>query len=320
MMMKEDRKNTLKEKIMNAAIETSGEGKVDIAKEASIEQVISIEPGSQEKNENMEIDISQKVPDAEVVSHSVADFLNPAVKMDSHEKYRESSEPDDEPNTAELVVHNQTISKEKNKRKEKPVKVKNEKKGSGKKILYIPMIVFCSIFLTSGVLVAGRIMSNLKDSDREVNVQDNSGKVVLRDATGLSSVEIGDLVTTTGDEQQRLNELAENSRVYCIISSSPYFKDSKSKGSLFISNPQESEFYTQVIIKTKGDEKEMYVSPLLAPDEKIEYDYLASTEFEKGSYDANAYFNYFKKDGDTGMDSDYAYLGSMCAEINVMID
>lgn len=187
------------------------------------------------------------------------------------------------------------------------------------KLLKILSFLFVFVFLISGAIVAYQFASRLKVSEQQVYAEDKSNNIVLRDTFGQAAVESGDLNTTTGDEQQRLNELAESSRVYCIISSSPYFKDNKSKGSLFISNPKECEFYTQVVIKTE-DEKEMYVSPLLAPDEKIEYDYLTNKEFEKGTYDSNAYFNYFKKTGDTDTEFDYTYLGSMCAEINVVID
>lgn len=184
---------------------------------------------------------------------------------------------------------------------------------SRKPFLFILFAMICLVGLIS-VIVVGEILK--PDSTGVVSEQSVSTKEdnpEIRSFGRSEAVKEGDLMTDNNEEQERLNALAEESRVYCIISSAPYFQDIDSKGSLSISNPKESKYFTQVVIKT-DDDKEMYVSPLLAPDEKIESDYLTNKDFEPGSYHCNAYFNYYvSKDSSS-------YLGSMCAEINVVID
>jgi len=182
-----------------------------------------------------------------------------------------------------------------------------------KPFLFILPVMICLTVLTAGVVIA---VNFTKDPVRAATEQDDT---VVTDAPEISTsgnssaVKEGELVSNNSGEQERLNELAEESRVYCIISSAPYFQDAGSMGSLSISNPEESRYYMQVIIKT-DDGREMYVSPLLAPDEKIESDYLTNKDFDSGEYHCYAYFNYYA-------DTDSAsYLGSMCAEINVVID
>ena len=184
---------------------------------------------------------------------------------------------------------------------------------SRKPFLFILFSMICLIGLIS-VIVAGEIMKPDPAgvvSEQSVSAAEDNPEI--RSFGSSEAVQEGDLMTDNNEEQERLNALAEESRVYCIISSAPYFQDVDSKGSLSISNPKESKYYTQVIIKT-DDDKEMYVSPLLAPDEKIESDYLTNKDFKPGNYNCNAYFNYYaSKDSSS-------YLGSMCAEINVVID
>lgn len=184
---------------------------------------------------------------------------------------------------------------------------------SRKPFLFILIGTICLVCLIS-VIIVGEIFK--PDSTRMVSEQGETTKEdnpEIRSFGSSEAVQEGDLMTDNNEEQERLNALAEESRVYCIISSAPYFQNIDSKGSLSISNPKESKYYTQVIIKTE-DDKEMYVSPLLAPDEKIESDYLTNKDFKAGSYHCNAYFNYYaSKDSSS-------YLGSMCAEINVVID
>lgn len=185
---------------------------------------------------------------------------------------------------------------------------------SKKPLLFILSIFLCLIILAT-IMIEGKnydsdSIENTSGGDETTN---KNSEPEIRNSTSSAAIQEGDLITADNEEQERLNALAEESRVYCIISSSPYFKDVNSKGSLFISNPKESKYYTQVIIET-DDNKEMYVSPLLAPDEKIESDYLTNKDFEQGSYHCYAYFNYYASEESS------SYLGSMCAEINVVID
>lgn len=184
---------------------------------------------------------------------------------------------------------------------------------SRKPFLFILFGMICLVGVIS-VVIVGEIMkpdpTGVASEQVESTKKDNPE---IRSFGNIEAVQEGDLMTDNNEEQERLNALAEESRVYCIISSAPYFQDVDSKGSLSISNPKESKYYTQVVIMT-DDDKEMYVSPLLAPDEKIESDYLTNMDFIPGSYQCNAYFNYYaSKDSSS-------YLGSMSAEINVVID
>lgn len=182
-----------------------------------------------------------------------------------------------------------------------------------KPFLFILFAMMCLMCLLT-VMIVNRIYtidSNEKMTEENVIVKEDNPDIRNSDST--EAVQEGALMTDQNEEQERLDNLAEESRVYCIISSAPYFQDINSKGSLSISNPKESKYYTQVVIETE-DGKEMYVSPLLAPNEKIESDYLTNKDFKAGSYPCKAYFNYYaSKDSSS-------YLGSMCAEINVVID
>lgn len=167
---------------------------------------------------------------------------------------------------------------------------------------------FTDLFFSNGVGDAHAQQGDVSNYDSTIRNVSNNG------------VSNGDILSTTiSDEQARLDAIAENSRVYCIISSSPYYTSATDKGSLYISNPKESVYYTQVVIKSIEDDKEMYVSPLLKPNEKIEYDYLTEKNFVKGRYPANAHFNYYSRIDDSGTDTDYVYIGTMCAEIVIVI-
>lgn len=185
---------------------------------------------------------------------------------------------------------------------------------SRKPLLFAFIGIVCLVSLIFSFIVGENFTpkSTGSASEQVMTTKDNKNPEI-RGSSNSEAVQEGELITDNNEEQQRLNALAEESRVYCIISSAPYFQDSESKGSLSISNPKESKYYTQVVIKT-DDDKEMYVSPLLAPDEKIDSDYLTNKDFESGSYHCYAYFNYYaNKDSSS-------YLGSMSAEINVVID
>lgn len=182
-----------------------------------------------------------------------------------------------------------------------------------KPFLFILLGMIClTVFIS--IIIVGKI--NTPDSNEkriEENVVGKEDNPEIRNSDSTEVVQEGALMNDLSEEQERLDALAEESRVYCIISSAPYFQDNNSKGSLSISNPKESKYYTQVVIRTE-DGKEMYVSPLIAPNEKIESDYLTDRDFKAGSYHCYAYFNYYaSKDSSS-------YLGSMCAEINVVID
>jgi uncharacterized integral membrane protein len=208
--------------------------------------------------------------------------------------------------------------------KEETTKQKQKKKANRKNKILLGLLF---LFLFSVIAVKNvSSMSNVvnfftslfhKEAPVQGEVDTTDQEIRAIHSDSVSSVELS---TSVEEEQQRLNAIAENSRVYCIISSSPYFSSAKEKGTLYISNPKESIYYTQVIIKTKDTEKEMYVSPLLAPEDKIEQDYLTDQSFAKGSYKANAYFNYYSKIGNTGTEKDYTYIGTMCGEIELIID
>ena len=184
---------------------------------------------------------------------------------------------------------------------------------SRKPFLFILFGFICLVGLLSAFIVGEYFKPDTTGMTSEQGVPTKEVNPEIRSSASSEAIKEGALMTDNNKEQERLNALAEESRVYCIISSAPYFQDIDSKGSLSISNPKESRYYTQVVIKTK-DGKEMYVSPLLAPDEKIESDYLTNKDFERGSYHCDAYFNYYSSKESS------SYLGSMCAEINVVID
>lgn len=218
------------------------------------------------------------------------------------------------------------IKKEKQKRipkgQEEKQKSKLKKVFAG--MVFLLVICFTTFFAANDFSIAKMINSIASlfsdDSGKVAEGKANSRNPSVQSNGNSDSISSGgELSTNVEDEQARLNAIAENSRVYCVISSSPYFKSAKSKGSLFIINPKKSRYYTQVIIKTKDTQKKMYVSPLLAPNKKIEYDYLTDKDFEPGEYKANAYFNYYSKTGNSGTNSDYTYIGTMCAEVEIEI-
>ena len=184
---------------------------------------------------------------------------------------------------------------------------------SRKPFLIILFGLCCLIILIAVVIVGENFKSDSTENTSGQEVTINEKNPEIKSFASSEAIQEGDLITTDNKEQERLNALAEESRVYCIISSAPYFQSIDSKGSLCISNPKESNYYTQVVIKT-DDNEEMYVSPLLAPAEKIEYDYLTNKNFKQGSYHCFAYFNYYASEESS------SYLGSMSAEINVEID
>lgn len=192
----------------------------------------------------------------------------------------------------------------------------------------LTVIFITSTYFTVTKTTAGRNMieffTNLFFSNSKIEEELQVGNVAdynsaIRDVNN-DNVGRGNLITSSSkDEQARLNALAENSRVYCIISSSPYFQNSTETGSLFISNPSESIYFTQVVINSKDTNEELYISPLLKPDEKVEYDYLTKQDLKAGVYPSLAYFNYYAKSSDNN-DTDYVYIGTMCAEIDIVIN
>lgn len=218
------------------------------------------------------------------------------------------------------------VKKEKHKRIPKD---KGEKQNSKSKkvfacMIFLLVICFTTLFAANDFSIPRMINSITSlfsdDSGKVAEGKANSRDPSVQSNGNSDSISSGgELSTNVEDEQARLNAIAENSRVYCVISSSPYFKSAKSKGSLFISNPKKSRYYTQVIIKTKDTQKKMYVSPLLEPNKKIEYDYLTNKDFDPGEYKANAYFNYYSKTGNSGTNRDYTYIGTMCAEVEIEI-
>jgi hypothetical protein len=213
------------------------------------------------------------------------------------------------------------IKPKSNKRIDNKDKDKNHRSNMMTMLLCI-LCIISLLFATDVVTAAGvrAFFQHLTSSERDIEVKSVTNKdVPIIRGTDSDSIESGRLSTNIANEQERLNQIAEDSRVYCIISSSPYFDSVDSKGAMFISNPSESIYYAQIVIKTKDEDSEMYISPVLAPDEKIEYDYLTNKSFEPGQYPANAYFNYYTKTAD-GTGEDYIYIGTMCAEVLVVID
>lgn len=224
------------------------------------------------------------------------------------------------------IVGEEIVEKKEIARKQKTKKVR--KKMS--KYVAIPIILF--LLISTFLAVETNSFTAMISFFQDLFFGTSNGQVVASDVGDYSvdiqnvnnreSVDKGELTSVNDKEEQaRLDALAENSRVYCIISSSPYFSSVEDKGSLYISNPPESTFYTQVVIVTQEDEKEMYVSDVLAPNEKVEYDYLSDKSFKKGSYKCNALFNYYNKESnsETGKD-EYIYVGTLVAEVVMVVD
>lgn len=219
-------------------------------------------------------------------------------------EYQEDSlNQDIEIEDSDKVIGNETQKRERNLLDHK----------SKKPFLFILLGMICLVGLITVILVGKNITSDKTGVSSKQGVTTKEDKPEIRSSESSEAIQEGELKKETNEEQERLNALAEESRVYCIISSAPYFQDTNSKGLLSISNPKESKYYTQVVIMT-DDDKEMYVSPLLAPDEKIESDYLTNRDFVPGNYHCYAYFNYYSTRESS------SYLGSMCAEINIVID
>lgn len=274
------------------------------------------------KRNNSSINSSQQVEKPDVKSAKILASTNKKKedKDRSDSKVIKPSSPEKDKKTIKNAVN---LGKEKHQDNNENVKKGREKKINKITILMAVLCIILFLFATD-VVTSAQIITFFKSFTSpsvEVKSADvNSSNIPVIGVPGSDSISTGKLSTKIEDEQARLNQIAEDSRVYCIISSSPYFVSADSKGSLYISNPAESVYYTQVVIKTKDTEKEMYVSPVLAPNEKIESDYLSDQSFEPGQYKANAFFNYYQKAGDSGTNDDYMYIGTMVAEISVVIN
>lgn len=178
---------------------------------------------------------------------------------------------------------------------------------TGKAFSINTMISFFRDIFGNGAIASVESVEGPEITDPTIRDSGNNDAV---GSGGLSSI-------SNSDKQNVLNKISEGSRVYCIISSSPYFSSIEEKGALFISNPKESVFHTQVVIEEKSTEEEMYISSLLAPDEKVEYDYLTNKNYAEGEYVAMAYFNYYQPD--ENKDGEFNYTGTVSVEILIKI-
>jgi hypothetical protein len=300
--MKENKKNDLKQRIKDAA--QAGYAGVIDDKQEQAGKILDLSSVNQVSEDPMIIPEVKEQPTNKKTDHGKKKIKTKPVKSDRQESLKIN-------NSIQYRVKKIKEPKEKKQVKTcKKERTKRDKQKSRRPSFFAVATVFLCILSVMATITIGKIIASERDP-AVTHVDSFSPKI--QKTIDNANVQMGALETSADGEQERLNALAEDSRVYCIISSSPYFPDVNSKGSLYISNPEQSKYYTQVVIKTV-DDKEIYISPLLAPNEKIEYDYLTDKDISEGSHSAYAYFNYYVNSESS------SYLGSMCAEIKLVIN
>ena len=273
---------------------------------------VGLDPKEAKKHKDLVEDVKTELEEKKKVKVEIDNVIVPK------KQYAE-----DLKHITETITHlNEKINTENESKKEEKKREKRKRRkrsaivfGTVALALFIVLVPYPADKAFSIVNIISFFRDIITPQEAIVIREDELYNPQIRKTDNQEAIDTGGLsMLSKEDRQKNLNDISEGSRVYCIISSSPYFPSITEKGALFISNPAESVFHTQVIIEEKETGEEMYVSSLLAPNEKIEYDYLTNKTYGEGEYVAMAYFNYYD-----GRDSDFSYKGTVSVEILIKI-
>lgn len=125
-------------------------------------------------------------------------------------------------------------------------------------------------------------------------------------------VQDGALPDTDPEElAKRVQEKADEQKMSVHINSNPVFDTACKEGNIRIENPQNSYYHQQVKIYVEGEEEPVYESPVIKPNQYIEYCAL-SRQLPSGDHKAAAYF--YALDPETGQT-----IGQAGAQITITV-
>lgn len=123
-----------------------------------------------------------------------------------------------------------------------------------------------------------------------------------KDNFGQSSGAIIEDGVITGYTAEQIAEImqrkADESTFSFEVNARPIFKDGKSEGNLRIYNPPYNKYVIDVEIKLDSDNKTVFKSGKIKPNQHIENAKL-SKNLKKGEYEATATINAYDSDGET---------------------
>lgn len=158
--------------------------------------------------------------------------------------------------------------------------------------------------------------SNKNNSSMKKNIKLFLGVVILigigigfgltlnfaKDNFGQSSGAIIEDGVITGYTAEQIAEImqrkADESTFSFEVNARPIFKDGKSEGNLRIYNPPYNKYVIDVEIKLDSDNKTIFKSGKIKPNQHIENAKL-SKKLKKGQYEATATINAYDSDGET---------------------
>lgn len=158
--------------------------------------------------------------------------------------------------------------------------------------------------------------SNKNNSSMKKNIKLFLGVVILigigigfgltlnfaKDNFGQSSGAIIEDGVITGYTAEQIAEImqrkADESTFSFEVNARPIFKDGKSEGNLRIYNPPYNKYVIDVEIKLDSDNKTIFKSGKIKPNQHIENAKL-SKNLKKGEYEATATINAYDSDGET---------------------
>lgn len=145
--------------------------------------------------------------------------------------------------------------------------------------------IFLVIIILIGIGIATGLMLN--------KYKDNFGQV-----TG-AIIEDGVIPGYTAEQiQEMMQRKADKSTFSFEINSRPIFDNGESEGNLRIYNPPYNSYLIDVEIKLDSDNKTIFKSPKLKPNQYIERAKL-SKKLKKGTYEATATINAYDVDSQT---------------------
>ncbi len=131
-------------------------------------------------------------------------------------------------------------------------------------------------------------------------------------ASDPAGVQDGALPDTDPEElARRVQEKADEQKMSVHINSNPVFDAACKEGNIRIENPQNSYYHQQVKIYLEGEEEPVYESPVIKPNQYIEYCAL-SRQLPSGDHKAVAYF--YALDPETGQT-----IGQAGAQITITV-
>lgn len=145
--------------------------------------------------------------------------------------------------------------------------------------------LFLGVVILIGIGIGfGLILNFAKD-----NFGQSSGAIIEDGViTGYTAEQIAEIMQRKADESTFSFE----------VNARPIFKDGKSEGNLRIYNPPYNKYVIDVEIKLDSDNKTIFKSGKIKPNQHIENAKL-SKNLKKGQYEATATINAYDSDGET---------------------